>query len=144
MLTLFQEVSCKVKVGGNKVDTYTFDYPHARQMAKEIPAGSSKTKSGYPHEFRNMDGIQWTTSDQRQACMSAKTKTLEFPILTGRGKKPPKFKFNESKGSSADSTPGACRLVVTEVGGSFCGIMCHNEHIASAPNESEKGFTECR
>jgi hypothetical protein len=134
-----------VKIGGGKSERYTFDFDYVRNQAKTIPGGTDKTKSGYPHEYHNLDHLSWETSPDRAACSSSKTKTLEFPILARMGKKPPMFKFNENKNTSPLSKPGPCRIIKTETGGSFCGIICHIEYNWENPgSETDKGFHECK
>jgi hypothetical protein len=134
-----------VKVGGGKTEIYTFDYNYVREQAKSIPGGTQTTKTGYPHEYHNLDHQTWATSPNQATCASPKTKTLGFPVLAQKGKKPPPFKYNESKNSSPLSSPGPCRIIKTETGGTFCGIICHIEYNWEKPgSETDKGFNECK
>lgn len=129
------KVTCKYKDEAGKPQTATFSTSSARTLAKKAPAGTAKTTSGYPHEFENNGiPIKWPNSQ----CNSAKVKTLEYPIFTDKKKQNTLYDYTKKKDNNK---PGACRIVYAEIGGAFCGIMCHESMVENA---EDRDFKLCK
>jgi hypothetical protein len=109
---------------------YSFSENAAKALARKAPAGDAKTLSGYPHIFGNADSpqIKW----DNQACMSKKVKTLEFPIFEN-GKE-----FDWGK---KNQQAGLCRVVYSQKGGHFCGVMCHRT--GNKKDQESRKFKKC-
>ncbi|KAG9747499.1 hypothetical protein KCU73_g7334, partial [Aureobasidium melanogenum] len=98
---------------------FSFSDDRARQLF--IPmAGTSKGKSGYPHEYQKRDGFEFPVGD----CNDPSVKTLEWPVFQGKDQW---IKDTKKKDQPIHSNPGAFRVVYREDNSEFCGYMTHTE-----------------
>lgn len=114
---------------GNKV---SFSEDYGKWLRSNMPAGNVTTASGYPHVFANQEEIKWDDV----ACNSPRVTTLEFPVLEGQ-KPPDHYQWNQKP----KPDPGPCRVVYGQVGGHYCGVMCHK--IRSNNGDDDRGFVKC-
>lgn len=129
-----EQVSCKYKDESGKSQSVTFTTSTAQALAKKAPAGSPATTSGYPHIFQNLGTpLVWPNAQ----CNSAKVATLEYPINVAKSAQATLYDYTKKKDVNK---PGPCRIVYAQVGGAFCGIMCHESMVE---NDDNRDFLLC-
>ncbi|RYP17197.1 hypothetical protein DL765_004653 [Monosporascus sp. GIB2] len=101
------EVRCQNELGDIWIDLTL--------AAANLAAAPTETgRSGYPHEFRNFQGFTWV--DYR--CHD-RGPILELPIFADG------HQYNTD--SRPKDRPGEVRLIYTEYGKIFCGVIAHEQ-----------------
>ncbi|PWY83395.1 hypothetical protein BO70DRAFT_395841 [Aspergillus heteromorphus CBS 117.55] len=120
---------------------FTVQETTAEAQAKA--AGYTKGKSGYPHTFQNIDGIDWEVAECDAQPRSEESKLKEYPIYWTSSTT--KAWTKDKKKNAVGYNPKTPMRVVYMEGDDdeliFCGVMIHEEVLAS--NQGDKRFVKC-
>ncbi|KAK4203428.1 Ribonuclease/ribotoxin [Triangularia verruculosa] len=100
----------------------TFNFARVLDNVQSFPDRETPGRSGYPHEFKNIQGIVWDFNTWR-CSRSGYKPLLEMPVFPDGHLYP----WDERRDSPNGQNPGPARAIYAAPGGTieFCGLIAH-------------------